>query len=86
MVNSDLREDKNTSNLSCFALEFLGEVDNETVVEIFSTKMGITNCGLYFENTLFGTERCMEVDMLCIRLFKVRKEKYVETFEERAWD
>jgi hypothetical protein len=45
MVNSDLRENKNGSNLSCVALEFLGEVDDETVVEIFfSTKMGITSC------------------------------------------
>jgi hypothetical protein len=42
-------------------LEFLNEVVVETVVEIFSTKMGITSSGLYFENTLLKSkERYIE--------------------------
>ena len=56
-VNIDLCEDqKKKSNLSCFALGFLDEVVDETIVEISSTKMGIASSGLYFENALVNSE------------------------------
>ena len=38
------------------ALEFLDKVVDETIVEIFPTKMGITSGGLDFENTLLNSE------------------------------
>ena len=38
------------------ALEFLDKVVDETVVEIFPTKMGIASGGFDFENTLLNTE------------------------------
>jgi hypothetical protein len=45
----DLYEDKKKGHTFVFALKFLDKVVDETVVEIFSTKMGITSSGLYFE-------------------------------------
>ena len=36
------------------ALEFLDKVVDETVVEIFTTKMGVTGSGLDFKDTLFN--------------------------------
>jgi len=48
IVNNDLK-DKKKEVILVFALEFLGEVVDKTVNEIFTTKMGITSSGLYFE-------------------------------------
>jgi hypothetical protein len=48
---------KKTQTFFIFALELLDEVVDKTVVEIFSTKMGIiTSSGLYFKNTLLNSK------------------------------
>ena len=39
-----------------FTLEFLDKVVDETIIKIFSAKMGITSGGLDFENTLLNSE------------------------------
>ena len=57
VIKTDLREDKKSQTFLVFALELLNEVIDKTVVEIFSTKMGITSSGLYFENTLLNIVR-----------------------------
>ena len=49
-------EKKRKQTFLVFALEFLDEVVDETIVEIFSTKMGIIRGGLYFENALDNSE------------------------------
>lgn len=35
----------------------MGEVVDETVIEVFSTKIGIAGSGLYFENTLLNRKK-----------------------------
>ena len=58
-VNIDLCEDKKRKRKQTFlvfALESLDEVVDETIIETFSTKMGITSNGLYFENAFVNSE------------------------------
>ena len=38
-------------------LEFLDKVVDETIIKIFSTKMGITSGGFDFENTLLNNKK-----------------------------
>ena len=39
------------------ALELLGKVGDETVVEILATEMGVTSCGLHFEDAFLDGEK-----------------------------
>ena len=53
--------EKTEHTLLVLALELLNEVVDKAVVEIFTTKMGITSSGLDLENTLLdGQERNIE--------------------------
>ena len=39
------------------ALELLGKVGDETVIEVLATKMGVTSCGFYFEDAFLNGEK-----------------------------
>ena len=39
------------------ALELLGKVGNETVIEVLATKMGVTSCGFYFEDAFLNGKK-----------------------------
>ena len=39
------------------ALELLGKVGDETVIEVLATKMGVTSCGLHFEDAFLDGEK-----------------------------
>ena len=39
------------------ALELLGKVGDETVIEVLATKMGVTSCGLYFEDAFLDGKK-----------------------------
>ena len=39
------------------ALEPLSKVGDETVIEVLTTKMGVTSCGLYFEDAFLDGEK-----------------------------
>ena len=39
------------------ALELLGKVGDETVIEVLATKMGVTSRGFYFEDAFLDGEK-----------------------------
>ena len=39
------------------ALELLGKVGDKTVIEVLTTKMGVTSCGFYFEDAFLNGEK-----------------------------
>jgi hypothetical protein len=50
-------EDKKGHTFLVFALEFLDEVVDETVVEVLTTQVGITSSALDLENTLLNGQQ-----------------------------